>query len=210
MPSPLAYLRRLRYGPTGSIVVVHTGATRLVSGVLKRLADLFPGARVTVLLRGEDAALATALRADEVTVVRWEERAAIVRGLRQRSFDVIVMQLSRGGAQGLRTLPFLLRGRSIVAFNDSLDHFPINVFRVGDLARHFGVGAHGAGAVLTPFVFAYLLCSNAWLHVRGAWRRRRRERIAEGAPAPRRVVEAPSTPATPPARARAAASSEGG
>ena len=98
----------------------------------------------------------------------------MVRELRSTRFDVIVMQLSRDGAQGLRSLPFLLRGKRIVAINDSLDHFPINLFRLRDLAHHFGLASQGIGVLLAPAVFLYLLGSVGFIRVRGAFRKMRR------------------------------------
>lgn len=206
MPSFLSYIRPLRYDRVSRIVVIETGPSHLVAGVLGELDRLFPDAHTEVLLREEDAGLADQLSADAVRVVRFEERRDLVRGLREHPFDLIVMQLSRGGSQGLRSLPFVLRGRTVVAFNDSLDHFPLNVFRVRDLASHFGLASHGVGMLLAPFLFAYLLLSTAGIHVRGWWRRTRR--TWRGASVPSKSMSLDENEEGDLERARAAAGSE--
>lgn len=200
MPSLLSYVRPFRYDRVGRIALVETGPTHLVAGVLKELRALFPDARVEVLLREEDAALADSLEADRLYVVRYEERAELVRTLRAEPYDLVVLQLSRSGAQGLRSLPFALRGTTLMAFNDSLDHFPLNVFRTRDLANHFGLLSQGADVLLAPITFAYLLLSTTGLRIRGWWRRFRRPRRAERRALPR--------PAVAKERARSAVSSE--
>ncbi len=180
MPDLLSYLRPLRYDRVSRIALVQTGPADLVSGVIAELRRLFPDAHVEVLLREEDAALVSHLTADTARVVRFEERQGLVRELRGRSYDLIVMQLSRSGARGLRSLPFVLRGRTIVAFNDSLDHFPLNVFRLPDLASHFGLTSQGMGLVLAPLLLVYLVVSTSWIRLRGLWRRLRRPRATPG------------------------------
>ncbi len=203
MPSVLSYIRPFRYDRVSRIVVVETGPSHLVVGVLAELRGLFPQASIEVLLREEDAALAETLDADRVRVVRFAERADLVRDLRAERFDLVAMQLSQGGSQGLRSLPFTIGGGAVMAFNDSLDHFPLNVFRLRDLANHFGLASQGIGIVLAPVLSVYLLLSAAGIHVRGWWRRMRRPKPASG--------KAPATAPSGPGeidRARAAAGTE--
>lgn len=171
MPSPVFFFRPFRYDRVSRVAVVETGPTHLFSGVVDELRRLFPDATVEALVREEDAALADALDADRVQVVRFEERAALTKKLQAEPFDLIVMQLSQEGALGLRTLPFALRGRSVMAFNDSLDHFPVNVWRLGDLARHFGLAGQGAGILVAPLLAVFLVFAAAWIHLRGGARR---------------------------------------
>ena len=75
MPSLLSYIRPFRYDRVSRIVLVETGPSHLVAGVLEELDRLFPDAHTEVLLREEDAFLASELKADRVHVVRFEERA---------------------------------------------------------------------------------------------------------------------------------------
>lgn len=183
MPSLLSYIRPFRYDRVSRIVLVETGPSHLVAGVLEELDRLFPDAHTEVLLREEDAFLASELKADRVHVVRFEERADLVKELRSQPYDLVVMQLSKGGAQGLRSLPFVVRGHTLMAFNDSLDHFPLNAFRLPDLASHFGLASQGAGLLLAPVLFVYLVASSAWIRLRGAWRRLRRRSATSAHPA---------------------------
>lgn len=205
MPSLLSYIRPFRYDRVARIAMVETGPNHLVAGLLDELRSLFPEAHVEVLLREEDAGLAEKLTAQRVHVVRYEARAELLRNLRAEPFDLIVMQLSQGGAQGLRTVPFALRGTTLMAFNDSLDHFPLNVFRLRDLANHFGLASQGVGVVLAPILFSFLLVSTAGIYVRGWWRRLWRPR-AKASPATSKPVGRTPSPETD--RARAATGSE--
>ena len=174
MPDALSFLRPLRYDGVSRLVVVQTGAAHRISGVVREMRRLFPAAKIDVLLRESPGDLAPRIEADSIRVVTFEERSSVVRELRSTRFDVIVMQLSRHGAQGLRSLPFLLRGKRIVAINDSLDHFPINLFRLRDLAHHFGLASQGIGVLLAPVAFLYLLGSVGFIRVRGTFRKMRR------------------------------------
>ncbi|MDG2305934.1 MAG: hypothetical protein P8R42_15060 [Candidatus Binatia bacterium] len=174
MPNLLSYIRPFQYDRISRIIVVETGPARLVAGVLEELRELFPDAHTEVLLREEDEGLAGSLQANRVRIVRFAERADLVRELRKESFDLVVLQLSQGGSEGLRTMPFVLRARAGMVFNDSLDHFPLNVFRLRDLANHFGLGSQGMGIFLAPLLFVFLLLSTTRIRIRGWWRRLRR------------------------------------
>ena len=191
MPSPLFFFRPFRYDRVARVAVVETGPTHLFSGVVDELRRLFPDAALEALVREEDAALVEALDADRVQVVRFEERAELTKKLQAEPFDLIVMQLSQQGASGLRALPFALRGRSVMAFNDSLDHFPVNVWRLGDLARHFGLAGQGAGVLVAPLLALFLVFTAAWIHLRG--RARRLARVFRGS-APRTPRSESSAP----------------
>jgi hypothetical protein len=178
MPSLLTFLRPLRYGHAASIALVQTGEARQLPGIVERVRACFPESGLLLLLREEDAALRDAFPGCEVRVVRYAERQAAVDTLKRRRFDVIVLQLGSNGALGLRTLPFALHGRRIIAFNDNLDHFPLNVFRLPILARHFGLASRGSELLLAPFLAIHLLFSVACIHLRGWLRRRSRARSA--------------------------------
>jgi hypothetical protein len=181
MPDWRGYLLPLRYDHVERIALVETGPGHLIQPIVERLHGLFPGAVVEVLLREEDEAIGRELGGVPFQVVRYEERADLVRDLRGRAYDLVVLQVGRGGSQGLRSLPFTLRGRTLVAFNDHLDHFPINVFRLGDVLRHFFVDSGVPGLLLEPLLFGYLLVSTSWIHLRGAARRLARRRRGLGA-----------------------------
>ena len=167
----LSLIRPFRYDGIQSVAFVETGPGDQVPEILAHLRGLFASARIEVLLREEDEDRAAGLDADLVRVVRFEERAALVSELKQQHFDIVVMQLGRGGAQGLRSLPFVLRGKSILVFNESLDYFPLNLFRIGDVARHFGLVSEGLGLLTAPVVIGYLLVATWRIRLRGWWRR---------------------------------------
>jgi len=189
MSSPLTLLRPLRYDRVRELLLVQTGAGTNLPGIVARLREIFPGATLRVLVREADAELAGSLEAEQVEVARWEERFDLLSRLRQRRFDAVVLQLGDPGARSeLRLLPFLLRAKYLVAFNDTLDYFPINVFRLTSLAHHFALAPGGSGVLHSAYWmvrralvatalgvagFVHLLTSVGWLHARGWWRRRR-------------------------------------
>ncbi len=192
MSNPLTFLRPLRYDRVREVLVVQTGDAELLAGILERLRQIFPGSSVHVLVREADAATGRALDVEHCEVARWEERFELLSRLRRRRFDATVLQLGGEATTELRMLPYLVRTRHLIAFNDRLDYFEINVFRLTALAHHFALtGEAGAprsllwllrrlavAAVVRVVGFVYLLLSVAWIHVRGAWRRRRRARRA--------------------------------
>jgi len=195
MSSPLTFLRPLRYDRVRDVLLVQTGNAALLEGIAGELRRLFPGGSIKLLVREADAALARALPVDDVEVARWEGRFELLGRLRRRRVDAVVLQLG-GTTTELRLLPFLLRTRYLIAFNDRLDYFPLNVFRLTALAHHFSLaeGEVGVGrsllwmlrrAVLTAVLgvvgFVHLLVSVGWIHLRGRLRRRRRGQLGAGA-----------------------------
>jgi hypothetical protein len=187
MSNPLTFLLPLPYHRVRRTLVVQTGDGAQIGEVVRRVRETFPGATVEVLLREADAARRAEIAADEVRIARYEERLTLVRSLRRQRFDVIAYQLGDGTARGeLARLPFLLRCRSIIGFNPRLDYFPLNLFRIADVAHHFGLaGTPGAGSsvartlvrlaaevVLRPLVTLYLLASVARIRLAAAVRPR--------------------------------------
>ena len=202
MSSPLTFLRPLRYDLVRDVLLVQTDAGALLPGIVARLREIFPGCSLQVLVREADGDLAGSLDAEHVEVARWEERFDLLSRLRRRRFDTVVMQLGTGsGARSeLRLLPLLVRARYMIAFNDALDYFPVNVFRLTALAHHFALVPGESGALRSLYWLVrgalvagashvaglvHLLLSVGWLHVRGWWRRRRRAGEARAVPGAR-------------------------
>ena len=139
MSSPLTFLRPLRYDRVRDVLLVQTGSCVCLPGIVARLREIFPACSLQVLVREADGELAGSLDAERVEVARWEERFDLLSRLRRKRFDLVVLQLGSGAGSELRLLPFLLRARYLIAFNDALDYFPINVFRLTALAHHFAL-----------------------------------------------------------------------
>jgi len=176
MSNPLTFLLPVPYDRVRRALVVQTDDGAQIADIVRRVREIFPGASVEALLREADAGRRGEIGADHVRIARWEERLTLVRSLREQRFDVVVYQLGDEASRGeLRRLPFLLRCRSIIAFNDRLDYFPLNVFRLADIAHHFGYAdSPGAGrsvsgtlarvlveAVVRPLTTLYLLAAVA-------------------------------------------------
>jgi hypothetical protein len=199
----LSFLRQLDYPGTKSVLLVQTAPAEVLPPLAARLREVFPGCAIDVVVREADASLRRTLDgAAQVEVLRTEERFAWVGRLRRRRYDVVAIALHPEGPGELRALPYLVRARTIVAFNENLDHFPLNVHRVDAIAQHFGMlsgGGAGIGGSLVwavrsalgrliaaPLRVAFLLGSVGWLYVRGSARRwRRRDHSGAAASAAR-------------------------
>jgi len=185
--SPLGFVRRVHYQGVKDVALVQTGSAELVQRVILRLRDVFPGCTVHAILRADAAVDRDALGNAFVEVARPGGRRELVQRLRQKAFDVVVIQLGSEPLGELAPVALRLRGRSLIAFNQNLDHFPINVHRLTTIAQHFGgSGSSGiaalsslalrsavrvAGALLAA---AYLVVVAGMLYLRGFARRRLR------------------------------------
>ena len=189
MSSPLSLLLPLRYDRVREVLVIQTETGAQLAEIVARVRGIFPGCRIHLLVREADSGLASSIDVEQFDVARWEERFDLLSRLRRRRYDVTVLQLGTGGPSELRLLPFLMRTRSLVAFNASLDYFPLNVFRLTTLAHHFALVQGNTGplrallSLLRGAIFAavgtaasvvVLLASVGRLELRGRWRRRRR------------------------------------
>jgi hypothetical protein len=104
-----------------------------------------------------------------------------VRRLRRRRYDAVIALLSNRGSQQLRMLPYLLRTRAILVFNDNLDYFPLHATRLAALAQHLSGRRSVLGllrwtigrALVLPFATLFLAASVGRIYVRSALRRAR-------------------------------------
>ena len=139
MSSPLMLLRPLRYDRVREVLIIQTETGAQLGEIVARVRAIFPACRVHLLVREAESGLAGSIEVEQFEVARWEERFDLLSRLRRRRYDVTVLQLGTGGPSELRLLPFLMRTKSLVAFNASLDYFPLNVFRLTTLAHHFAL-----------------------------------------------------------------------
>jgi hypothetical protein len=181
MAGPLTFLLPPRYDRARAVLLVQSAAIELALEVAARLRSMFPDCELDGLVGEADREAAARGSFHRVLTVRWEDRFEVVRSLRRRRYDIVVVLLSKRGSDYLRMLPFLLRTRSILVFNDHLDHFPLHATRLGALAHHLS-GRHSiaalllwtvARAVLLPFATLVLVASVLRLYARAAWRNRR-------------------------------------
>ena len=181
MANPLTFLLPFRYDAVRTLLVVQSGPVELALDVAARVRTLFPGCKVEGLIRDNDAGAVGPDVFDRLTIVRWEDRIAMVRQLRERRFDAVAMLLSATGSRSFQLLPYLLRTRAVLMFNDHLDYFPLTVGRVSSLAQHVsGRGTIGSlvrwglgRLVVVPAAFVFLLFSTARINLRA----RRRPRL---------------------------------
>jgi NADPH:quinone reductase-like Zn-dependent oxidoreductase len=181
MANPLTFVRPFRPHQIRSILLVQSGPMALMLRVGERLRSIAPGCEITAVVREDHREAARTGGFDHVIVVRWEDRLEVVRTLRGRRFDTVAVLMSHHGSDYLRVLPYLLRTRSILAFNDNLDSFPVHVARAGTLVLHVS-GQRSAGGlvrwavsrtVLAIVATAVLVAAVLRIEIRAAWRRAR-------------------------------------
>jgi hypothetical protein len=180
MANPLTFLLPFRYDAMRSLLVIQSGPIDLAREIAARLRTLFPGCKIEGLVRDNDVAAVQPGDFDRVTAVRWEDRLQMVRDLRTRKFDAVVVLLSGTGSRSFLLLPYLLRTGAILMFNDHFDYFPLKLGRLTSLAHHVSGAQGGGGAVLrwalgraivVPAATVLLLASTARIY----WRARRRQ-----------------------------------
>jgi len=176
MANPLTFLLPLRYDTVRTVLLVQSGPIDLAIAATARLRTLFPGCEIELAVREADLDAADACEADRVTAVRWPDRFEVLRTLRRRRYDAVVALLSSRPSQYLRLLPYLLRTRTILLFNDHLDYFPLHLTRLPALLHHLS-GGDAAGsaipwlvgrAIVLPIATVFLMVSTARLYLRAA------------------------------------------
>lgn len=179
MANPLTFLLPFRYDLVRTVLVVQSGPVELALQVAARVRTLFPGCKVEGLIRDNDAGAVDPDAFDRLTIVRWEDRIAMVRDLRERRFDVVAVMLSSTGSRSFMMLPYLLRTGAVLMFNDHLDYFPLKLGRMSSLAQHVsGRGTVGSlvrwglgRLVVVPAAYLFLLGSTARINLRARRRR---------------------------------------
>ncbi|MFP6664442.1 MAG: hypothetical protein VCC00_09600 [Deltaproteobacteria bacterium] len=184
MSNLLTFLRPIPLLGVARVLIVQTGEGSSMADLTERVRGLFGEARIDILLRESDADLRETLDVARVRVARWEERYALLPELRRELYDVVAIRVG-GATSELRLLPFLLRTRSIVAFDDQGQARAVTLLRLPAIASHLGIFGAGnsslgslrrfaAKVLRMPLVsvaaLAVLLVSNGWLRLRGRWR----------------------------------------
>ena len=181
MANPLTFVRPFRHHAIRSVLLVQSAPIDLALRVAARVRATFPGCEIEAVVREDDRDAVADAGFERVFVVRWEDRLEVIRRLRERRYDTVVVIMSHRGSDYLRILPYLLRTRSILAFNDHLDSFPLHVRRVATLAMHVSgrasVAALVSGAasriILGSVATLVLVASVLRIEARAAWRRAR-------------------------------------
>lgn len=181
MANPLTFLLPLRYDTVRTVLLVQSGPIDLAIAATKRLRTLFPGCEIELAVRETDLDAADACEADRVTVVRWPDRFEVLRALRRRRYDAVAALLSSRRSHYLRLLPYLLRTRTVLLFNDHLDYFPLHLTRLPALLHHLSGGEAAAQmvpwlvgrAIALPVATIFLAASTARLYLRAARKRTR-------------------------------------
>jgi hypothetical protein len=184
MASLLTLFRAFDYYGTRRILVVQTGTIASTLGVARTLRRHFPEATIDGVVRDADAGEVGADDFAHVTAVRFEDRIAIIRQLRAERYDVVALLLGGQGSRAFRLLPYLVRTKNILLFNEHYDYFPLKWTRVRSLAHH--VSGHDSilslarwtfgRVVVLPLATIFLVASTVRFQLRAARRRRSRAR----------------------------------
>jgi hypothetical protein len=183
----LTFLRPFRHETVHSVLLLQSAPIDLTLRVATRVRTLFPGCAIELVVREDAREVAAGEDFAQVTIVRWEDRHAVVRQLRRRQYDAVIVPTSYRGSDYMRALPLLLRTRAILVFNDHLDYFPLHASRLKTLAHHLHGEASVSGlarwilfrSVAVPAATLFLLAAVMRLHLRATWRRvRARRRFA--------------------------------
>ena len=174
-----------------SVLLIQSGAPDLLMAATDRLRAAHPKAAMVVLLQ-RDMDERVERRPDVEYLVNLGSKIALARELRHRRFDAAyVMYTAHPGYWKLKLLPFALGAKRVLAFNEGVESFPINLRDAGALARHLrwrfaqtmsiGSGraadrlALAAKAAVYPALVVYLLAWERLAHARrpgaGAWKR---------------------------------------
>ena len=185
MSSLLTFFRPIPLSGVKRVLIVQTGDGSRLPRLIDRSRGLFGEAQLEVLLREGDASLRNEIDVASTRVARWEERYSLLPELRRTPYDVVVLQVG-GATTELRLLPFLLRTRSIVAFDEMFEARAVTLFRLPGVVAHLGLLGENrtrfemlrravAKATIAPLLgllsIIYLLGSNVWLRLRPFWRR---------------------------------------
>lgn len=180
MSNLLTFLRPIPLAGVKRVLVVQTGEADVLQELLPRVRGLFGEAELEVLLREGDAGLRDQIEVHAVRVARWEERYALLPELRGEVWDVVVMPVG-GATTELRLLPFLMRTRSLVAFDEEMAARAVTLPRLPGVAAGLGLLGRGdsrlaivrhlmARTLVAPLVGAAALCvllaDNIWLRLR--------------------------------------------
>jgi hypothetical protein len=186
MASLFTLFRPFPSGVVRELLVVQTGSIEQSVAVAGALRKHFPECRVHGVVRDDDATALGPHDFDHVTAVRWEDRFAVVRQLRSARYDAVAVRLGGRSSRSFRMLPYLLRTRNVLLFNEHLDYFPLKWTRLRSLSHHLsGHDSFGSlfrwafgRVVLVPLAILLLLASTARIELKAV--RRRRLRAANG------------------------------
>ncbi len=181
-------LRRPRWEAAKAVLVLAGHRPDLLAGLVARVRQLAPQARVDLRIATDLATDSAPTSADSVASIRLEERDQVIANLKSTKYDVVAV-LAEHRVSSILFLPLRLDSRSIVLFNEGLGHFRLGPGSLPALLRQFGLAPSDAGPLATLLragvrtaralarqtaLLLVLLCSTSWIRVRGWLRQRRR------------------------------------
>lgn len=170
----LTLIRPLRYQSIRRILVLQDGSVAPTLKIAECLRTIFPKCHIHGAICEDDVESLSENSFDHLSVMRWEERYTTLKRLREKKFDAVAVLHRNQGRCGLKRMPYYLRARHVLIFNENYDYFPIKLWRLPTLIEHYSGNRHIASAffrllyrlVVPATATMYLLGSVIYLHVR--------------------------------------------
>lgn len=170
----LTFLRPIRYDSIRKILVLQDGSVEPTLKIAGYLRTVFTNCHIHGAVCEDDVGRVPGDVFDQLTVMRWEDRFKTLQHLRESRYDVVAALHRNQGRCGLKRMPYYLRARHILIFNENYDYFPIKLWRVPTLIEHYSGSKNIAGLLfkllyqlVVPLAAAvYLFGAVIYLHVR--------------------------------------------
>lgn len=170
----LTFIRPFRYRSIRNILVLQDGSVEPTLKIAEHLRTIFTNCRIHGAICEDDVGRIPGDAFDELTVMRWEDRFKTLQRLRANRYDVVAALHRNQGRCGLKRMPYYLRSRHILIFNENNDYFPIKLWRVPTLIEHYS-GSKQLASMLFKLLYRlvvptaaaiYLFGTVIYLHVR--------------------------------------------
>lgn len=170
----LTFIRPFRYHSVHKILVLQDGSVEPALKIAECLRAIFTNCHIHGAICEDDVGRVPGDAFDQLTVMRWEERFITLKRLRGKKFDAVAVLHRNQGRCCLKRIPYYLRARHILIFNENYDYFPIKLWRLTTFIEHYSGNRHIARAffrllfrlVVPIMATIYLLGSVIYLHVR--------------------------------------------
>jgi ADP-heptose:LPS heptosyltransferase len=177
----LTFIRPFRYHTIRKILVLQDGSVEPALKIAECLRTIFTNCHIHGAICEDDVACVPEDAFDQLTVMRWEDRFKTLQRLRADRYDAVAVLHRNQGRCGLKRMPYYLRARHILIFNENYDYFPIKLWRVPTFIEHYSGSKQLASLlfkllyrlVVPPAAAVYLFGAVIYLHVRPVLKRLR-------------------------------------
>ena len=170
----LTFIRPFRYQSIRRVLVLQDGSLEPTLKITEYLRTIFPNCHIHGAICEDDVGRVPGDTFDKLAVMRWEDRFCTLQRLRTHRYDVVAALHRNQGRCSLKRMPYYLRARHILIFNENYDCFPIKLWKVPTLIEHYGGGKQIAGLLFKllyrlmapPAAAIYLFAAVIYLYAR--------------------------------------------